>query len=39
MGKIESSSEYVTVEEYIEGSFIKYVNNDGYICSNADDDE
>ena len=32
MGKIVSSSEYVTIEEYIDGNFRKYVNNDGFIC-------
>ena len=29
MGKI--SSEYITIEEFIEGKFEKYVNNDGTI--------
>ena len=37
MGRIESSSEYVTIEEFIEGEFQKYVNNDGTICARADD--
>ena len=37
MGRIESSSEYVTIEEFIEGKFRKYVNNDGTICARLDD--
>ena len=28
-----STDEYVTVEEYIDGDFIKYINNDGSLCS------
>ncbi len=37
MGKIESSSEYITIEEFIEGKFEKYVNNDGTVCTRGDD--
>ena len=33
MGKIEISGEYVTIEEYISGSFKKYVNNDREISN------
>jgi hypothetical protein len=33
MGKIEISGEYVTIEEYISGSFKKCVNNDGEISN------
>ena len=28
--------EYVTVEEYLEGEFDKYINNDGKICYGRD---
>ena len=31
MGKVELTGEFVTIEEYINGSFKKYVNNDGAI--------
>lgn len=32
MGKICCEDDFVTVEEFIEGKFEKYVNNDGNIC-------
>ena len=38
MGRIESSSEYVTIE-FIKGKFQKYVNDDGTICARVDDIE
>ncbi|KAJ7356125.1 hypothetical protein OS493_026505 [Desmophyllum pertusum] len=31
LGKLDSD-EYVTVEEFLEGSFVKPINNDGRIC-------
>ena len=32
----KKGSEYVTVEEYVEGEFDKYINNDGKICYGRD---
>ena len=31
MGQTDDG-EYVTVEEFIDGDFIKYINNDGFLC-------
>lgn len=31
MGKI-NSGEFVLIEEYIDGDFIKYINNNGDVC-------
>ena len=31
LGKLESD-EYVTVEELVEGSFVKHINNNEHIC-------
>lgn len=31
MGKI-NSREFVLIEEYIDGDFIKYINNNGEVC-------
>ena len=31
-GKEMDSDEFVTVEEYIEGDFVKYLNNNGMVC-------
>ncbi|CAB4042364.1 transient receptor potential cation channel subfamily M member 6-like, partial [Paramuricea clavata] len=35
MGKTEDG-EYVAIEEYIDGDFVKYINNDGDICEDRD---
>ncbi|XP_028416007.1 alpha-protein kinase 2-like [Dendronephthya gigantea] len=35
MGKTDEGK-YVTIEEYIDGEFVKYINNDGYICEDGD---
>ena len=35
LGKITEEQEYVPVEEYVEGNFGKYVNNNGEICGNS----
>ena len=32
-GKELDSGEFVTVEEYIEGDFMKYLNNNGMVCA------
>lgn len=37
LGKIEATGEFVTVEEFVPGNFVKYVNNDGLICSKDSD--
>jgi hypothetical protein len=29
----------VTVEEFVEGMFVKYINNDGVLCKNKNIDE
>ena len=34
LGKLPSD-EYVTVEELIQGSFVKHVNNNGHICGDT----
>ena len=34
LGKLESD-EYVTVEELVEGSFAKHINNNGHICGDT----
>ena len=34
LGKLESD-EYVTVEELVEGSFVKHINNNGHICGDT----
>ena len=36
-GLILKSSEVVTVEDYVDGSFTKYINNDGTISKSIDD--
>ena len=36
-GLILKSSEVVTVEDYVDGSFTKYINNDGTISKSSDD--
>jgi hypothetical protein len=28
----KESDEHVTIEEYVDGSFVKYINNDGIVC-------
>ena len=33
-GKLDAN-EYVTVEEYVEGSFVKHINNNGHICGDT----
>ena len=33
-GKLDAN-EYVTVEEYVEGSFVKHTNNNGNICGDT----
>jgi hypothetical protein len=35
MGKTDDG-EYVTIEEYIDGDFVKYINNNGDICEDGD---
>ncbi|ESO88732.1 hypothetical protein LOTGIDRAFT_58355, partial [Lottia gigantea] len=30
--------EFVTLEEFIEGNFSKYINNDGAVCNDNDQD-
>ena len=34
LGKLDTN-EYVTVEEYVEGSFVKHINNNGQICGDT----
>lgn len=34
LGKLDSD-EYVTVEEFVEGSFVKHINNNGHICGDT----
>ena len=34
LGKLDSD-EYVTVEELVEGSFVKNINNNGHICGDT----
>ena len=34
LGKLDAN-EYVTVEEYVEGSFVKHINNNGHICGDT----
>ena len=34
MGRI--GEEYVTIEEFVDGTFRKYVNNNGNVCCNGD---
>ena len=29
------ANEYVTVEEYVEGSFVKHINNNGQVCGDT----
>ena len=31
-GKELDNGEFVTVEEYIDGNFVKYLNNNGMVC-------
>ncbi len=35
LGK-EVDGDFVTVEELVDGKFVKYINNDGSICKNDD---
>ena len=32
LGRIKSDGSYVMIEEFINGNFCKYINNDGSIC-------
>lgn len=32
IGKELDNGEFVTVEEYIDGNFLKYLNNNGMVC-------
>ena len=32
-----NTGEYVTVEEFVPGTFVKYLNNDGRICGEVTD--
>ena len=32
---VTEENEHVTVEEYINGEFVKYINNTGLVCGNA----
>ena len=34
LGKLDANV-YVTVEEYVEGSFVKHINNNGHICGDT----
>ena len=34
LGRLDSD-EYVTVEELVEGSFVKHINNNGHICGDT----
>jgi hypothetical protein len=36
-GKLQGAGECVTIEEYIHGEFVKYVNNTGEVCVPSDD--
>ena len=36
MGKMDN--EYITVEEFINGEFVKYLNNTGELCTEANDE-
>ena len=38
MAKLEDG-EYVTIEEFIDGDFTKYLNNTGLVCGNRSTDE
>ena len=33
LGAVKETNEVVTIEEYTDGKFVKYVNNDGTTCS------
>ena len=35
MGKIDN--EFITVEEFIAGEFVKYINNTGKLCTEPND--
>ena len=37
LGRLVESKEFVMIEEFIEGTFSKYINNDGSIVSNETD--
>ena len=39
LGKIVSTGETITVEDFVEGSFTKYINNDGSISGNINKTE
>jgi hypothetical protein len=38
LGIVKDTQQVVTIEELVTGSFEKYVNNDGVICKNKNDD-
>ena len=35
MGKMDDGK-YVTIEEFIDDDFVKYINNNGKLCENGD---
>lgn len=38
LGKVQSTNEIITIEQYVSGTFQKYVNNDGSLSNNQDND-
>ena len=38
LGIVKDTNQVVTIEEFVTGSFQKYVNNDGVICTSTKDD-
>ena len=36
-GKVEDTGDCVTIEDFVEGEFFKYVNNDGAISASEDE--
>ena len=38
LGVVKETNEVVTIEEYTDGKFVKYVNNDGTTCTGNNKD-
>ena len=39
LGVVKETNEAVTIEEYTDGKFVKYVNNDGTTCNGNNNDQ
>ena len=39
LGVVKGTNEIVTIEEYTDGKFVKYVNNDGTTCNGNNNDQ